>query len=84
MIIKTNFVIMKLIFFSKKTLDLTSAKPNDDENQRLLSMKKSPRKQTDPQEPLSSLTNDIFRFNGPRCWTEFRLNRSEIVRCLHE
>jgi hypothetical protein len=36
------------------------------------------------QEPFSNLTNDIFHFNGPRCWTQFRLNRSEVFRCLHE
>ncbi len=37
-----------------------------------------------PQEPFSNMTNDIFHFDGPRCWTQFRLNRSEVFRCLHE
>jgi hypothetical protein len=35
-------------------------------------------------ELLSNITNDIFCFDGPRCWIQFRLNRSEIFRCLHE
>ena len=37
-----------------------------------------------PQEPFSNLTNDTFHFSGPRCWTQFRLNRSEVFRCLRE
>ncbi|CAF2962071.1 unnamed protein product [Rotaria sp. Silwood2] len=36
------------------------------------------------QEPFSNLTNDTFRFSGPRCWTQFRLNRFEVFRCLRE
>jgi hypothetical protein len=36
------------------------------------------------QQTLSNLTNDSFSFNGPRCWTKFRLNRAEVFRCLHE
>ncbi|CAF1168766.1 unnamed protein product [Rotaria sordida] len=36
------------------------------------------------QEPLSNLTNDTFQFIGPRCWRQFRLNRSEVFRCLRE
>ncbi|CAF1369053.1 unnamed protein product [Adineta ricciae] len=35
-------------------------------------------------EPLANLTNDTFCFSGPRCWTQFRLNRSEVYRCLQE
>lgn len=35
-------------------------------------------------EPLANVTNAPFRFAGPRCWTQFRLNRSEVVRCLRE
>lgn len=30
------------------------------------------------------LSNETFSFNGPRCWTQFRLNRSEVFRCLSE
>ena len=40
-------------------------------------------------EPFLNLTNSSpsstgqpFRFHGPRCWTQFRLNRSEVSRCL--
>ncbi|CAF3799329.1 unnamed protein product [Rotaria magnacalcarata] len=32
----------------------------------------------DIAEPLANLTNAPFRFAGPRCWTQFRLNRSEV------
>ncbi|UJR15093.1 hypothetical protein I4U23_002060 [Adineta vaga] len=35
-------------------------------------------------EPLANITNNAFRFTGPRCWTQFRLNRSEVYRCLQE
>ncbi|CAF3728402.1 unnamed protein product [Rotaria sp. Silwood1] len=31
------------------------------------------------QEPFFNLTNDTFQFSGPRCWTQFRLNRSEVL-----
>ena len=36
------------------------------------------------QEPFSNLTNETFRYTGPRCWTQFRLNRFEVIRCLRE
>jgi len=49
---------------------------------------------TTSSQPFSNLTNNnsssqtvnsqSFRYNGPRCWKQFRLNRSEIVRCLRE
>lgn len=48
------------------------------------------RKQQQQQQPFSNLTNNngtncqTFRFGGPRCWTQFRLNRSEVFRCLRE
>ncbi|CAF4655172.1 unnamed protein product, partial [Rotaria socialis] len=50
-------------------------------------------KQQSPQQPFSNLTNNnttnglnshTFRYGGPRCWTQFRLNRSEVSRCLRE
>ncbi|UJR31585.1 hypothetical protein I4U23_019072 [Adineta vaga] len=51
------------------------------------------RKQQNQQQPFSNLTNNnssngsntqTFRYGGPRCWTQFRLNRSEVFRCLRE
>jgi len=47
-------------------------------------------KQQQQQQPFSNLTNNngtnhqAFRYGGPRCWTKFRLNRSEVFRCLRE
>lgn len=50
-------------------------------------------KKQSPQQPFSNLTNNntsnglnshTFRYGGPRCWTQFRLNRSEVFRCLRE
>ncbi|CAF3720485.1 unnamed protein product [Rotaria sp. Silwood1] len=49
--------------------------------------------QQQQQQPFSNLTNNnssnglnshTFRYGGPRCWTQFRLNRSEVFRCLRE
>lgn len=31
-----------------------------------------------------NLSKNVFQFNGPKCWTQFRLNRLEISRCLYE
>ena len=49
------------------------------------------RKQANSSQPFSNLTNNnsshgqnshTFRYSGPRCWKQFRLNRSEVSRCL--
>lgn len=49
------------------------------------------RKQANPSQPFSNLTNNnsshgqnshTFRYSGPRCWKQFRLNRCEVSRCL--
>ena len=50
-------------------------------------------KQQNQLQPFSNLTNNnssngqnshAFRYGGPRCWKHFRLNRSEVFRCLRE
>lgn len=64
-------------------LGRTDRRANNDNN----------RKQGNSQQPFSNLTNNnssngsnsqAFRYGGPRCWTQFRLNRSEVSRCLRE
>ena len=51
------------------------------------------RKQSNSVQPFSNLTNNDtspsvtahpFRYNGPSCWKQFRLNRSEVFRCLRD
>ena len=60
---------------------------------RRLNNETNRKQQNQQQQPFSNLTNNnssnginsqTFRYGGPRCWTQFRLNRSEVFRCLRE
>ncbi|CAF0774793.1 unnamed protein product [Adineta ricciae] len=60
---------------------------------RRLNNEANRKQQNQQQQPFSNLTNNnssnglnpqTFRYGGPRCWTQFRLNRSEVFRCLRE
>lgn len=60
---------------------------------RRLNNENNRKQQNQQQQPFSNLTNNnssngsnsqAFRYGGPRCWTQFRLNRSEVFRCLRE
>ena len=77
-----------------KKLQQESNTPESSKSQR--NRRRAERKAmgTTSSQPFSNLTNNnsssqtvnsqSFRYNGPRCWKQFRLNRSEIVRCLRE
>ncbi|CAF1076841.1 unnamed protein product [Adineta steineri] len=73
--------------------ELTPAMRNPQSNNHNINMTEKSqrnRSRTDPHltakicEPLANVTNDAFLFSGPRCWTQFRLNRSEVARCLRK